>query len=593
MHRAHGWGRLLAIDQAWGGTELTVRHRAKWLLTAGALAVGVTLIVAACGGGGKSSAGGGTGSATTSASTTTTASSGTHFANFRLAYDTGIDFLDPGLSYTVEGWQIMWNVYLPLLGYKHVNGPDGATIVPYLAQDLPKISADGKTYTMTLRKGIVYSNGKPVKASDFRYTIERDFKIDSPGVGFFGNIVGADTFGKTKKGHISGITVNDQTGQITVKLNEPQGDFVNILATEFAAPVPTGTPMKDQSTTPIPATGPYMITQYKPNKVAIAVRNPKWQTNAGAGIADVPAGNPDKMTFDIIGSDSIALQRTISGQDDYDFQQPPTDRLGVIQSKYSNQYKTYIPANTYYFFMNHRVAPFDNIKARQAVEFGIDRTALVQVYGGLAQPTENLLPPTYPQYKKLNLYPYNLAKARALVKACGCASTPITVWNHDRGTDPKATVYLAGQLTKIGFKNVKQKIVNSSVYWTTIGNQATKAQIGFADWFQDYPHPLDWFDVLVNGTRITQTHNNNYSNVDVPAINNAIAKLKKAPKLTPQVNAEWANVDKMLDQNAGIAAFINRQFIDFFNSDMKINSSCYVNHVLYYLDFAQVCKNGA
>ena len=128
-----------------------------------------------------------------SGSTTSTSSSSTskHFANFKIAYDTGTDYLDPGLSYTVEGWAIMWNVYLPLLGYKHVNGPDGATILPYLAQDLPTVSSDGKTYTMTLRKGIKYSDGTVVKASDFKATIERDFKVDSPGVGFFSNIVGA------------------------------------------------------------------------------------------------------------------------------------------------------------------------------------------------------------------------------------------------------------------------------------------------------------------------------------------------------------------------------------------------------------------
>ena len=67
--------------------------------------------------------------------TSGTTSGGKTFPNFRIAYDTGIDYLDPGLSYTVEGWEIMWNVYLPLLGYKHVNGPDGATIVPYLAKE--------------------------------------------------------------------------------------------------------------------------------------------------------------------------------------------------------------------------------------------------------------------------------------------------------------------------------------------------------------------------------------------------------------------------------------------------------------------------
>ena len=122
------------------------RHSWKWLVTAASLAVGLALIVAACGGGSKSGSNSSSSAATTSGGT---ASSGKTFANFRIAYDTGTDYLDPGLSYTVEGWAIMWNVYLPLLGYKHVNGPDGATLVPYLAQDMPKVSSDGLTYTLT------------------------------------------------------------------------------------------------------------------------------------------------------------------------------------------------------------------------------------------------------------------------------------------------------------------------------------------------------------------------------------------------------------------------------------------------------------
>jgi peptide/nickel transport system substrate-binding protein len=557
-------------------------HRRMWLLSAVALAVGFALLAASCGSSKKSSSGTSTATSTSSGGT----SKQKTFANFRLAYDTGIDFLDPGLSYTVEGWGIMWNVYLPLLGYKHVNGPAGATIVPYLAQDLPKVSSDGTTYTLTLRKGLKYSDGTPVKATDFRATIERDFKVDSPGVGFFGNIVGASQFGKTKKGHISGITANDQTGEITIKLTAPQGDFQNILATTFAAPVPASSPAKDQSTHPLPSTGPYMIQSYRPNRQAIVVRNPQWKTNAGTGITDVPNGNPDKMTVDIVGDDTVALQRVISGQDDYDFHQIPTDRLAATQQKYGSQIKVYTPANTYYFFMNTRVPPFNNLKARQAVEYAIDRNALVRLYGGLATPTENVLPPTYPQYKKLSLYPHNVAKAKQLVQQSGTKGMAITVWNHDRGNDPKATAYLTDVLNSIGWK-AKEKIVNSAVYWTTIGNQKTAAQIGFADWFQDYPHPLDWFDVLLNGKRITATHNNNYSNANVPAVNAAIEKLKKEPTLNAQVNQQWADVDKMADQNALWAAFLNRQFTDFFNSDMDL--SCYVNHVLYQFDFSQIC----
>jgi peptide/nickel transport system substrate-binding protein len=560
-----------------GGTHL-IRRRG-WLAATAAFVAGLALVAAGCGGGGGSSSND-NGSATTSGGGSS--SSGKTFPNFKIAFDTGIDFLDPGLSYTVEGWGIMWNVYLPLLGYKHVNGPDGATIVPYLVQDLPKVTNGGKTYTMTLRKDLKYSDGTPVKASDFEASIVRDFKIDSPGVGFFGNIVGVD---KAKSGDISGITTDDSTGTITINLTQPQGDFENILATEFTAPLPASTPAKDQSTTPAPSTGPYMIQSYKPNKVAIVVRNPNFDESMFDG--NVPAGNPDKMTIDIIGDDSVALQRTISGTDDYDFHQIPPDRLSATQQKYGDQIKVYTPANTYYFFMNNRVAPFDNVKARQAVNFAIDREALIRVYGGLGQPTENVLPPTYPQYKKLSNYPYDLEKAKKLVEESGTKGAEVTVWNHDRGSDPKATAYLVDQLNKIGYK-AKEKIINSAVYWTTVGNQATKAQIGFADWFQDYPHPLDWFDVMLNGNRITQTHNNNYSNFDDAAVNSKIEALKKEPSLTSSVNDQWAEVDKMVNEQAPWAPFMNRQFTDFFNSGMDL--SCYVNHVLYQFDFSSICK---
>jgi peptide/nickel transport system substrate-binding protein len=551
-----------------------IRKR-SWLVAPAAFAAVLAMVAAGCGG--SSSSSGGNSTTATSGSS----SSGQTFANFRVAYDTGIDYLDPALSYTVEGWAIMWNVYLPLLGYKHVNGPEGGTIVPYLAQDLPKVTNGGKTYTMTLRKGVKYSDGTPVKASDFTASIVRDFKVDSPGVGFFGGIVGSDN---AKSGSISGIQANDATGKITINLKAPQGDFENILATTFAALVPANSPAKDSSATPLPATGPYMIKSYKANKSAVVVRNPNFDASMFDG--NVPKGNPDKMTFDILGDPGVALQRTINGQDDYDFQQPPPDRLSTIQSKYASQIKVYTPANTYYFFVNTKVPPFDNLKARQAVEYAINRQALVRVYGGLGQPTENILPPTYASYKKHDLYPYNLAKAKQLVAASGDKGMSVTVWNHDRGNDPKATAYLVDQLNAIGFK-AKEKIVNSAVYWTTVGNQATKAQIGFADWFQDYPHPLDWFDVLLNGNRITQTHNNNYSNFDDASVNAKIEALKKEPSLTSSVNDQWAALDKQIMQQAAWVPFMNRQFIDFFNSDIDL--SCYVNHVLYQFDFATIC----
>ncbi len=549
------------------------RTRWTWFVSLAMLAAGLALLAAACGGGGKKTQGTTTGAAGTSQQKT--------FPNFRVVYGTGMDYLDPSYSYTVQGWAAMWNVYLSLLGYKHVNGPDGATLVPALATDLPQISADGLTYTLTLRSGVKYSDGTAVKASDFAYAIKRDFLADSPGVGFFTNIVGADEFSKTKKGEISGITTDDATGKITIKLVKPQGDFQNILATIFAAPVPQGTSSKDQSTTPIPSTGPYMIQSYTPNRQFVLVRNPNFKETA-----NVPATNPDKMTFKIIEDDSAALQQVINGQADYDFHPIPVDRLADVQQKYGDQLKIYTPANTYYFFMNTREPPFDKLAVRQAVNYAIDRNALVRLYGGLATPTENILPPTYPQYEKHSLYPLDVAKAKQLVQDAGVAGMTLQVWGSNRETSKKPVEYLADVLNKIGFKT-QVKIIDASIYWTTIGNQKTKAQIGFADWFQDYPHPLDWFDVLLNGTRITDTHNNNYSDFDNAAINAKIASLKQKTTLNDTVNQQWAALDKQIMQQAAWAPYVNRQFTDFFSTD--IDTGCYVNHVLYQFDFSRIC----
>jgi peptide/nickel transport system substrate-binding protein len=223
---------------------------------------------------------------------------------------------------------------------------------------------------------------------------------------------------------------------------------------------------------------------------------------------------------------------------------------------------------------------------RQAVNYAINRQALVRIYGGLAQPTENILPPTYPSYKRHAMYPYNLAKAKALVAASGDKAMQVTVWNHQQGLDPKAGDYLTSVLNQIGFK-AKEKLINAAVYWTTIGNQATKPQIGLANWYQDYPHPLDWIDVLLNGERITQTHNNNYSDFDDRAVNAKIDNLKKQPTLTSSVNAQWAALDKQIMQQAPWAPLVNRQFTDFFDS--QIDLSCYENHVLYEFDYATIC----
>jgi peptide/nickel transport system substrate-binding protein len=536
----------------------------------------LALLAAGCGGGGKKSSSGGNAGG----------NEGKTYPVLRVIWDAP-DYMDPALAYTVAAWQTNWYVYEGLLGYKHVSGAAGATLQPYLAEAMPKVSADGKKISFKLRDGLKYSDGTDVKASDFRASIERLFKVDSPGVGFFSNITGvsgSSGFAETKKGHISGIVTNDANRTIDINLDAPQGDILYILATQFASVLPASTPATDQSTKGIPATGPYMIQNYVPSRSFTIVRNPNYNDQ----IPTMPTGNPDKVVGKIITDPVAAYQAVVSDKADYDFQVVPNDRLPEAQSKYKDQLRLYTSPNTYYYALNNRIPPFNNIKARQAVQYGIDRNAIISgVYGGLGKPTENFLPPDYPQYKKISDYTFDLAKAKQLVQASGQAGATVDVYGPNEDPSKSSTEYLANQLGKIGFKP-KLHLLSHQVYFQTIGNQATKAQAMFTDWYQDYPHPLDWFDVLLNGNRITDTHNNNPGNVDVKSVNAEIEALKKEETITPEVNDRWAKVDRdLMVTYSTTVAYMNRSQTDFFSPQMDL--SCYSFHVLGQWDWGISC----
>src|SRR5215212_6156841 len=120
------------------------------------------------------------------------------------------DYMDPALTYTVNGVEPLWLVYTPLVTYAHEEGQAGAKLIPGLAEDLPDISKDGLTYKLKLRDGLKYSDGTPVKASDFEHTIKRVLNLESGGSAFYLVIEGAQNYLDAGKedGDISGITTD-------------------------------------------------------------------------------------------------------------------------------------------------------------------------------------------------------------------------------------------------------------------------------------------------------------------------------------------------------------------------------------------------
>ena len=378
---------------------------------AAVVATGLALLVSACGGGGGSN---------TTTATTAAPSAGKTFALLKVVNGT-TDYLDPGLSYRLESWQLFQDVYLGLVVKAHVSCQGGTpqlnctTVLPGLATTTGTVTQGGKDYKFTLRKGMKYSNGEPIKASDFKATIIRDFRLNSPSIGFFSNIVGIEACEKkpTKCSSISGIVTDDSKGTVEIKLAQPQSDFLYVLSIPFASPVPASTPQKDTENPPPAGNGPYYFSSYSPGKQIVMLRNPHWKKGE---IPAVPDGNPDKIVETAANNQVEAAQLVASGQQMWDGNLLPADRLGYYKQHYAKQVNFFTMPSTYYFFMNQRTPPFNNLKARQAVNYAVNRQTLVNLRGGLGVATWNFLPPSYPQYKKItpDPYPYNITRRNSL-----------------------------------------------------------------------------------------------------------------------------------------------------------------------------------
>ncbi|MDX6524024.1 MAG: peptide/nickel transport system substrate-binding protein [Gaiellales bacterium] len=476
------------------------------------------------------------------------------------------DHLDPALSYTNEGWEILEATNNGLLTFKKAAGGAGATVVPDIASAMPTVTDGGKTYTFHLRSGVMFGNpiNREVKPSDFKFSIERLFRVDSGGVGFFTGIAGANSYAKTRKGGISGIVADDKTMTITFHLTQPDGTFNDYIATPFAFVMPVGTPDKDVSTIPqwrVP-TGPYEITGYVPHQSVTIRRNPHFHS----WTPDTPDGHIDGIDVHIGVTPEESVNEVASGQLDWYFESVPPDRLTALKAQYPKQVFPFTRNNTTFFVMNERKYPFNKLAVRQAVNYAIDRNALVKIYGGQGTPTENIIPPGFGSaFKPIHLYPHDINKAKQLIQQAGVEGAAVTVWGHNTDPTPAAVQYLAGVLNQIGLK-ATVKTFDESVYWDTIATEKGDPQIMFNDWNEDYPEAQDWIDVMLNGEHIVNVGNNDISNTNIPAYNKLIDQAKAMP-LGAARNALWARLDYLFMKNdAAWAPFMNREWPKFVSS---------------------------
>jgi peptide/nickel transport system substrate-binding protein len=484
--------------------------------------------------------------------------------------------LDPQVNYTLQYWQLYQGTYDGLLAFKKAGGGAAFTVVPDLAESIATPTNGGKTWVFKLRKGIKFSNGQPVTVKDVVASFQRIFKVKSPtSGGFYSGIVGAKAClakpaGCTLKGGVSG---DAKAGTVTINLLAPDPELKYKLAVPHASILPASAPSSDAGTKPIPGTGPYYFASYDPNKQLVMKRNPyfkEWSKDAQ------PAGYPDQITQSFGLTVEAQITAIQNGQADWTLEQPPADRLNELGTKYANQ--THVNTLTAFWYapMNVNLAPFNNLKARQAVNFAIDRNALVKIFGGpnLAVPSCQVLPPGFPGHVDYCPYTKNpgaqwsapdLAKAKQLVKQSGTAGQQVAVLSSDDEVNKAVGVYLQSVLNQIGYK-ASVKPISGNIFFTYVQNTKNKVQINVQQWYQDYPAASDFLNILFG---CDSFHPGSDSSINIAGFcDKKIDKqmkhaLKTALTNETAANKEWTKIDKAVTDAAPMATLFTPKHIDF------------------------------
>jgi peptide/nickel transport system substrate-binding protein len=221
--------------------------------------------------------------------------------------------------------------------------------------------------------------------------------------------------------------------------------------------------------------------------------------------------------------------------------------------------------------MNTEKAPFDDLKVRQAVNYAVDPAALERIYSGTLAAAHQILPEGMPGHEAFNLYPHDMAKAKKLLAEANPSDRKITVWTNDEDVNKEAGVYYNGVLEELGF-DTTLKVINASVYFPPVVGSAKTPDLdtGWFDWYQDYPNPNDFFGPLLSGESIAPVFNTNLARIDVPKLNEKIAKLA-TEQLGPDQEAEYAALDREYMELAPWVPYGTNTVATFVDSEIELD----------------------
>ena len=465
--------------------------------------------------------------------------------------------IDPAFQNIAGPNQFGKLAYDTLVTFQATGGTSGLRLVPDLALALPPPTNGGTTYTFRLRRGIRYSDGRLVRASDFRRAIERLFRVDSQGADYFSGVVGSAACRRERE-HCNlarGIRTDDAAGAVEFRLAAPDPDFLYKLTPySYSVPIPPRMPARDVGSSPVPGTGPYRLLPWHHGEITFQ-RNPFFREWSHAA---QPGGNPETIVWRFYPSFEAEARAVSEGRADWIF--------GLLSPRELRRLRLDVPGQLHdnatfivdFIPMNTHAPPFDDVRVRQALNLAIDRRKIVAMYGGptAATPTCQPLPAGFLGYRRYCPYTArprldgawsapDLARARRLVRRSGTSGQLIDVWGakDELGVPRELPAYVASVLDSLGYRTRVHQVALSSISYAERRRFQLSAD---GDWGPDYPSPSAFLPPFFG---CHGGYTNGY--VCDQELDRKMRRAASAQLRDPRAAARlWAEVDRMIVDRA-------------------------------------------
>jgi YVTN family beta-propeller protein len=416
---------------------------------------------------------------------------------------------------------VLASTYDGLLTYRRIGGAAGLTVVPDLAVSLPVPTDAGLTYTFTLREGIRFSNGHVLGPQDVVATFERVLVGNKYGRYYVPELVGWSTCTPRDPAACDlseGVVPDEGARTVTFHLVRPAPSFIKILAKSWFAIVPAGTPV-DLESEPIPATGPYLISDTGDDGSLVLERNPmfrEWSADAQ------PDGFADRIEVvaGVAPDEQVAIVER--GEADLALEGVPLELVEELERRSSDQLVRASWPSIAALSLNTATYPFENADARRAVAYALERGELVRAFGevlaitGGADVAEEpvvtcqILPPNTPGYAPYCPYTRSggevagtwvgpdLSLARQLVQRSGTAGAEVSIAMSPCLQSTAESV--ADTLRGLGYRVVLEtdgplRPPELECWFSPL---TPDADVSNTAWFWDYPSPAQFLVPLLS-----------------------------------------------------------------------------------------------